>query len=764
MIVPGSVNPLLLAQAGDPLDELGAIARSLRFRASASAFLSRTNGATDSSKTLTHRVCLKLGILDANNRMLLFGFVNINNYAYFSVSNGQLFLTFVIGGTSYNLTELPIRRDPIAFYDVVLGIDTTQAVATERVTIEVNGAAVSLTGSYPPQNAATGFDYPASAQYIGVNDPTFRSATNFFDGEMAAIAHVGGSKIPSSSFGQFHPKTSQWRTKTKAATKAVVDAGGVNGYFLPFDDPTSLVTLCADASSKGNNWTGTNISLTAGATDDSMLDTPTNNFCTLNPLSNTLTLANGALDAAGGVVTTAAHGTIQAPSNVPVYWEIENATNNSASVAIGAGVARSYVPPSANYQGSGGAGIAGFYSSTTPYVLHDDGTTTAISAATTDAGDVLQVAINGLNGWVGRNDVWFDSAGGTTGNPATGVNPTFTLNSAYSYVPYVQAASNTGRVNFGQRAWSKACPAGFNALCANNLPYPTIPKSESAFVARTDSGANIVATLSAAAPWTSWIRIYKRRDAAEGWRWQFSDDSANYLDSSSTAAKAAFPALGGAAYVGYALKVSAQNGIATGTVAHTNGQADTINHNFNRPRSMILMKPENLVGDWLIYHPDLTAGNLLSFTSAGQTANGSIAAAGANSFQLAAALPSGTYRYIVIGETDGFAKLGKYTGNGSTDGPFLAAGFLPGLVLWKRLDGTYFWISESAVSNPNNQATLALYPNANNGESNDAPIDIVSNGHKVRANGATYGATNSNGANYVYLSIAAFPFRYANSR
>ena len=91
-------------------------------------------------------------------------------------------------------------------------------------------------------------------------------------------------------------------------------AYGTNGFHLDFADNSAATaaTLGKDSSGNGNNWTPNSFSVTAGVTNDSLIDTPTNygtdtgiggevrgNYCTLNPLDkdrNHGTLSNGALD------------------------------------------------------------------------------------------------------------------------------------------------------------------------------------------------------------------------------------------------------------------------------------------------------------------------------------------------------------------------------------------------------------------------------------------------------------------------------------
>jgi hypothetical protein len=74
---------------------------------------------------------------------------------------------------------------------------------------------------------------------------------------------------------------------------------GTNGFHLPFSDNSTAAALGTDTSSNGNTWTVNNISVTAGAGNDSLVDSPTNgsqvdtgvggevvgNYATLNPLA-----------------------------------------------------------------------------------------------------------------------------------------------------------------------------------------------------------------------------------------------------------------------------------------------------------------------------------------------------------------------------------------------------------------------------------------------------------------------------------------------
>ena len=80
---------------------------------------------------------------------------------------------------------------------------------------------------------------------------------------------------------------------------------GNNGFRLAFDDNSSTSALGIDSSPNGNDLTPNNFSITAGTGNDSLEDTPSNNFCTLNSVngdSNTA-LSEGNLKAVGSTST-----------------------------------------------------------------------------------------------------------------------------------------------------------------------------------------------------------------------------------------------------------------------------------------------------------------------------------------------------------------------------------------------------------------------------------------------------------------------------
>ena len=85
-----------------------------------------------------------------------------------------------------------------------------------------------------------------------------------------------------------------------------------------------------DASGNGNDWTVNNLSIT-----DQMLDSPTNNFCTLNPLdddyNNTSTVSEGNLKISRGSENGATRGTIGMSSG---KWYMEWLVPTTTTVLV----------------------------------------------------------------------------------------------------------------------------------------------------------------------------------------------------------------------------------------------------------------------------------------------------------------------------------------------------------------------------------------------------------------------------------------------
>jgi len=267
---------------------------------------------------------------------------------------------------------------------------------------------------------------------------------------------------------------------------------GANGFHLPFSDNSTAAALGTDTSGNGNDWTVNNISVTAGADNDSLFDSPQNgtqtdtgaggevsgNYCTWNPLCVTTnnTLTNGNLEAAhtagtgwtgnpNGTDYAMFVGTIGVTSG-KWYWEgtwTSATTGVVGIVNVGAGLVYypGYDPKSVGYSST--------------YVYNDGFGSPIASMPSYAQNDIIGVAIDMDSGklYFSVNGAFINSGDPVagTGNVASGMTGE-TIFPAVSQLNGSDGVSFTA--NFGQRAFAYSAPSGYKALCTANLDDPTI--------------------------------------------------------------------------------------------------------------------------------------------------------------------------------------------------------------------------------------------------------------------------------------------------
>ncbi|MRR50798.1 MAG: hypothetical protein EG825_07750 [Rhodocyclaceae bacterium] len=757
-MIPGAVHPHLMA--GGHWDSHYMIGHALRLRGA--QYLSRAFASAGDRTKWTLRFLVKKTKNGASQHLLSSNISGTTETEIFFNSSDQLECHFC-GGPAEGLFQTSrVFRDPGAWLDIVIVWDSNNATVGDRARCYINGDRVTSFTSYT--NVTTAGKQSDLGQIGNVNVGRWIGASNgYLDGNIAEVIYAPGQAYDGSYFGRICPEKGHWEPIKFSGSLA-----GTNAFFLDFSDGASQTTLGYDKSGNGNHWTlswNAVDTASAGINYDWLTDTPTNNFCTFNPLRKwagdtdpalATYLNAGCLNTianVSGTLNTAYVGTLPVKSG-KWYWEI---TLNGASVQE-IGIADVSQFPSVTL---GSTGTWGYRPNTGQKSLN--GVTSAYAASST-TNDVIGVCLD-----IDNNTLEFlKQTGGVGAFVSLGLITGLALPSIGSFAPFETHGNLTNGVslNCGQRPLKNTTPpAGSLDICAKNLPEPPVLPRD-IFKAVADSGANIQTSLAAArSGWSDYIEIFKRRDTtAEGWRWRFSDDTANYLDSSSTAAKAAFPALSGSSYGGYALRVGAAYGVATGRLSHTNGAADTVADGLATTRKLVILKNE-ANGSWFVYHPDLTAGKLLYLEqSANETTDATISGVNSSGFTVAAALATGTYRWISIAEKDGLVKLGKYSANASADGPFLSAGHRSAFHVIKCMTGTTGnWRVADKARSPNNMATQRLWLNLTSIEDTSSSVDLVSNGLKVR-DGSGVNDANFSGATYVYLSIGDLPLKYTNAR
>ena len=211
------------------------IQRSLRFRSSASAYLSRTPASAGNRQIATWSGWVKRGLLSSN------GYLFSSNdggsaETYIELSAGDQLNFAIWTGSAYSMQvrTTQVFRDPSAWYHIVCALDTTQATASNRAKIYVNGVQVTALANsdYPTQNLNTGWNN-TNAHNIG------RSAVNagrYFDGYLTEINFIDGQALTPSSFGSTNATTGVWQPA------AYTGSYGTNGFYLPFTDNSALTS------------------------------------------------------------------------------------------------------------------------------------------------------------------------------------------------------------------------------------------------------------------------------------------------------------------------------------------------------------------------------------------------------------------------------------------------------------------------------------------------------------------------------------------
>ena len=764
------------------------IERSLRFNNDDNTRLTRTIGSTSNRRTFTYSFWIKRTMKSAEQYVLYNGHATGVPYfdTRFEANDHQLQFIDYTGSHAMQLRTERRFRDVGSWYHIVIAIDTTQGTASNRAKLYVNGVQETdfSVETYPSQNHDTGANVSGHIQVLG----TLKASTsNDLDGYLAEFHFIDGQQITPSNFGYIDDATGIWRPKKYEGTY------GTNGFYLDFSDnsATTAVTLGKDRSGNGNDFTPSNLSVSAGEGNDSLLDTPTNNFCTLNPLDVygdgiAEEIKNGNLDAkntSGGSYRTT-RSTFYVTTG-KWYWEVKVlAVGTVVLVGVagkdynaGSGARRAYN----SYNGQKYIGSGSSY------------------GATYTTNDIIGIALDLDNG-----TITFYKNGASQGVAFTDM---LTAMVDGGWTPIFNGYGNSeGAFNFGQRPFSYTPPTGFKTLCSNNIlntDVPSIIKAKEHFdtLLYTGNGATQSITGLEFSPDFVWI---KERSSTSSHTLGDTVRGANkVLESNDTDAEhepdagahrfKSFDPNGfthensgavnqsGQTYVAWCWKaggasVSNSDGSITSTISANQeggfsivtwsgtGSAATIGHGLGRaPKVIIVKRRTGGAQDWFVNNGMIfndygkyyelnkndvsNASNTNVFPNTAPTST--VFSVGTDS---AVNASGSTYVGYVWSQIPGLSHFGYWTGNGSTDGPFVYTGFKPRFIIYRKATNENWHMLDTKrdAINPN---SFGLDPNLSNAESSDANIqlDILSNGFKARA---SHGTSNTNGTNYFYYTWA----------
>jgi len=373
------------------------------------------------------------------------------------------------------LETTAVYRDTSAWYHLVVVADSTLATSTDRMKLWVNGVRVTDFTTYIPQDQNQG-----SPLWGVYNTYNFRVGgggsytSDGINGYLSEVYYINGQTLDPTDFGEFDDDSGIWKPKAFTGTFGSLD------NYLDFSNSSNL----GEDANGGTDLSSNNITAA-----DQSVDTPTNNFCTLNVISaigdNTYT--EGATKGIANAQNEQAEGTFMINKG-KWYFEAQNITSTGAM--FGFGKPNNWATGNPNNPGN----------DTSSFALANDGnvyynSNTAASGWSTNATtDKVMIAIDLDNGfcYFGKNGTWGNSGDPTSGATGTGgfnyvslvtnislgdelvpalrISYTQTHGAMFNFGGYtVMSISSAATDENGYGNFEYAPPSGYYALCTKNL-------------------------------------------------------------------------------------------------------------------------------------------------------------------------------------------------------------------------------------------------------------------------------------------------------
>jgi len=779
MSLPNELHPLQLAASSGGGYE---IEQSLRFNGSDSAYLINSTPSTDGNrKTYTISVWVKKVVNSGTGGDTFFyATADASNiYAYTSLSFGNAdaghleslrFLASDSGASQYKVRESSdaAYRDYSAWMHVVAVMDTTQSTAADRVKIYVNGEQITdLASSYaePAQDYQNYVNGNNAKVQIGRGFNEVGQGPWYFDGYLAEYHLVDGTALEPTDFGEYD-ESGVWRPIEYTGSY------GTNGFYLKFD-PSATNGIGHDHSGNGNNFTASGFS-TSGAGTDVMSDTPTTNWCTLNPLDSGefgggITLSEGNLKAVSTSSDRHVRSTFFLPTSGKWYWEMTATTVNTAGYlaaglyhATGSLTSTAVATAQGRWYAASGYGNGGSW------------------GATYDDGDIIGIAVDMDSGkiWAAKNNTWQAS-----GDPAAGTNPMYDdLLTAYSDIAWSPVCANwqsgnTADFNFGQREFlyppgTSSATNYFNTVTytGNNSTNAITgvgfapdfvwikPRSTTDHHRLNDTIRGVNKTLSSNLQNSEYGPVNAYLDSFDSDGFTVSSSDLGWNNSSHTYVAWCWNAGGTTASntdgsITSSIRANQDAGfsIVTWSGSTANG---TVGHGLGTAPGLIIFKRRNATTSWPVYTSILGASQVIYLNeTAAKAASG-------NSFGSSPTDPTSTVFSVgdkgdtnyddmlayCWAEKPGVTKIGSYEGNGLASGLSVDVGFRPAMVIIKNADAVDDWNIIDNRTPPN----ANLRPNSGSAEDSAVTCYLTPTGFTV----ATGNSHRINFANETFIYIA----------
>ena len=446
----------------------------------ASTYLTKTFASSGTSdKIATISLWCKRAVTGAENSIITAG-ASLRDLIRFETSGA---LRVRLSNGASDLTTNRLFRDVSAWYNLIIKFDTTQATASDRIKIYVNGVEETSfsTTTYPSQNQTLKLG-TANPNHIG-NDS--EQTNPYFNGSMTHFHFIDGTAYDASTFGETDSTSGIWKPKTAPSVTY-----GTNGFFLKFENSGAMGT---DSSGNSNTFT-------VSGTLTQNVDTPSNNFPTLNrlaPSQDNRTGGNGSLYTGDNSNNSwSSHPATMACESGKWYFEIKDETDwgSTSDSTRRYGIAN--LASSSLNQNRASATDVRFSDGDYAYAymnasgVRHSGSTISGSTSTHPTfaeGDFIMVAMDLDNNklYFGKNGTWLDSGDPTSGASGTGAVATLAAGAWAAYLE-PKYGSDTASINFGQGYFRTAVagtnadanghgkfkysvPSGYYAICTKNI-------------------------------------------------------------------------------------------------------------------------------------------------------------------------------------------------------------------------------------------------------------------------------------------------------
>ena len=432
------------------------VANSCLFNRADGPNMTKTPGSSGNLRKWTWSCWVKRGSISNGSQTMFNAGSSSNTQIRFDSDDTINFYQYSSSYTARLATNAKYR-DPSAWMHVVAHWDTDNSTAGDRMKLFVNGTEVTSFAAdvNPALNLDSYWNASGTAMYVGDKG----DGAEEMDGYLAEVVFIDGQNLAPTSFGEFDEDSPNiWKP---------IDVSGLtfgtNGFYLDFEDSSNL----GNDKNGGTDLTENNIAAT-----DQMIDTCTNNFCTMNPLTGSasgyaMAYSQGNLHVDGDQSWSNSMGTFGVTAG-KWYWEIENFTYEHTQVGIAS--------PDIDWGSAGVQDLTGttLYYNSAGGEVRKDGSMTTADYGTFGTNDVLGIALNMDDGQItfyknGSAIVsnYAISTSIITAVPIIAISGDYTIDANFGS-PAIAITSGNADAN-GYGSFEYSVPSGYFSLCTKNL-------------------------------------------------------------------------------------------------------------------------------------------------------------------------------------------------------------------------------------------------------------------------------------------------------